>query len=433
VLCVLYALMAALPAAPASHIVLSTSGGSPDWLLGPLRFAGAAAADDTIAGPLFYAALWVALILYLVVLAGAAGMPRRLAIGAVVALHLVFLLAPPLLSHDVFSYIAYARLGVAHNLNPYVHAPVEIPADPAFVHAGSIKAVSAYGPLFTLLTYPLSPLGVAAALWILKTVAALASLGIVWIVWRVARMLGRDPLVPALAVGLNPLVLVHVVGGAHNEALTVLLTMAGVALWLGGREAGGVALATVAAGVKASAGLVVPFLVVGRRPGVRAVDADAAPGDRSRVVRLAAAAAAAAVTVALVGIVAFGFHALDAFSLIGDNQGRTSRFSLPHKAAQLLGALLPGNALDYRDVVRTVFAVAFAAVVLWLLWRAWRGAMNALDAIGWTNFAVLVASAWLVPWYILWLLPFAALSRDRRLQVATLALTAWMLAIGVPL
>ena len=422
--------MAALPAAPASNIVLSTSGGSPDWLLGPLRFAGVAAADDTIAAPLFYAALWAALILYLVVLAGAAGMPRRLAIGAVVALHLVFLLAPPLLSHDVFSYIAYARLGEAHHLNPYVHAPVEIPADPGFVHAGSVRAVSAYGPLFTLLTYPLSPLGVAAALWILKTIAALASLGIVWIVWRVARMLGRDPLVPALAVGLNPLVLVHVVGGGHNEALTVLLTMAGVALWLGGRQAGGVVMATVATGVKASAGLVVPFLVLGRRPGAAA---HAAPRERPRVVRLAAAAAAAAIVVALVGIAAFGLHALDAFSLISDNQGRTSRFSLPHKTAQLLGALLPGSAVDYRGVVRAVFAVAFAAVLLWLLWRAWRGAMDALDAIGWANFAVLAASAWLVPWYILWLLPFAALSRDRRLHLATLALTAWMLAIGVPL
>jgi hypothetical protein len=37
-----------------------------------------------------------------------------------------------------------------------------------------------------------------------------------------------------------------------------------------------------------------------------------------------------------------------------------------------------------------------------------------------------------VPWYILWVLPFAALSRDRRLQLATLTLTAWMLAISVP-
>jgi hypothetical protein len=216
-------------------------------------------------------------------------------------------------------------------------------------------------------------------------------------------------------VGLNPLVLVHVVGGAHNEALTLLVTMGGVLLWIGGGGRAGVALATLAAGIKASAGLVVPFLVV---------------GDLRR--RLAPAMAAAAALLAL-GLVAFGTHSLDAFSLISSNQDRTSRFSLPYKTAQLLGALLPGDRLDYRDAVRVMFAVAFAAAFLWLLWRAWRGLMEPLDAIGWASLAILVASAWLVPWYILWLLPFAALSRDRRLQLATLALCAWMLAIAVPL
>jgi hypothetical protein len=115
---VLYALMAALPAAPGSKLVLATSGGSPGWLLGPLRVFGASGADGRLAGPLFYAALWVALLLYVVVLLTARSLGVRLALGAVAAMHLLFLLAPPLLSHDVFSYIAYARLGVANHLNP---------------------------------------------------------------------------------------------------------------------------------------------------------------------------------------------------------------------------------------------------------------------------------------------------------------------------
>jgi alpha-1,6-mannosyltransferase len=415
---VLYALMAALPASPASKLVLATSGGSPGWLLGPLRVFGASGADGRLAGPLFYAALWVALLLYVVVVLAARSIGVRLALAAVAAMHLIFLLAPPLLSHDVFSYIAYARLGVANHLNPYTHAPIDIPNDPGFRHAGSIYASSAYGPLFTLLTYPLSPLGVPAAFWILKVVAALSSLGVAALVWRIAQRLGRDPLVPAVIVGLNPLVLVHVVGGAHNEALTLLVTMAGVLLWVGGRGTGGVVVATLAAGIKASAGIVVPFLAV---------------ADRAQALRRILAAVATLALVAAVGLIAFGTHALDALSLISDNQDRSSRFSIPYKTAQLLGALLPGDRLDYRDAVRVAFAVAFAAVFLWLLWRTWRRLTAALDAIAWATFAILIASAWLVPWYILWLLPFAALSRDRRLQAATLVLSAWMLAIAVPL
>jgi alpha-1,6-mannosyltransferase len=410
--------MAALPAAPGSKLVNATSGGSPDWLLGPLRFAGLGAAHGRLAGPLFYAALWVALILYALVLRGAGGLPVRGAIAAIVAMHVVFLLAPPLLSHDVFSYIAYARLGAANHLNPYTHAPIDIPYDPGFTHSGSIHAVSAYGPVFTLLTYPLSPLGVPTAFWILKAVAAVASLGIVALVWRLAERLAHDPLPAALAVGLNPLVLVHVVGGAHNEALTVLITMIGVALWLGTRKTAGVAVATAAAGIKASAGLVVPFLVA---------------GDRLRARRAVVAALITLCGLALIGLGAFGAHALDAFSLISSNQNRTSRFSLPYKTAQLLGALLPGGRRDYTGAVRAAYATMFVLTFVWLLVRTWRGVTAPIDAIGWATLAILLASAWLVPWYILWLLPFAALSRDRRLQLATLALCAWMLAIAVPL
>jgi alpha-1,6-mannosyltransferase len=351
-----------------------------------------------------------------VVLLTARALPVRVAIGAVVGLNILFVLAPPLLSQDVFSYIAYARLGVEHHLNPYVHSPLAIPGDAVFGYAGSKDAVSAYGPLFTLLTYPLAPLGVPAAFWILKTLAAAASLALVWVVWRIAELLGRDPLLPALAVGLHPLVLCHVVAGAHNEALVVLVTMAGVALWVAGRDSAGVAVSTVAAGVKASAGLVVPFLIAGRRR-----------------LSLAWVAVGVVAALAVVGLVAFGSHALDAFSIIDSNQGRSSRFSLPYKTAQLLGALLPGNRLDYRDAVRAAFAAAFAVVFVWLLWRVWRGRLGALDGAGWATLAILLASAWLVPWYILWLLPFAALSTDRRLWLGTLALSAWMLAIAIPL
>ena len=109
------------------------------------------------------------------------------------------------------------------------------PADAVYPYAGSKTATSAYGPLFTLVTYPLAGLGVPTAFWILKALAALASLALAAVVWRTAERLGRDPRAPALFVGLNPLTLVHVVGGAHNEAYVVLLTMVGVMAWVGGR------------------------------------------------------------------------------------------------------------------------------------------------------------------------------------------------------
>jgi hypothetical protein len=411
----IYLALAALPAADGSNLVLATAGGSPDWLLGPLRPAGADWTDGPLGGPLFYAGLWAALALWAFVVAGAGALAPRVAVAAVVLAHLLFLLAPPLLSQDVFSYIAYARLGVEHDLNPYEHAPADVPGDAVYPYAGSKPATSAYGPLFTLLTYPLAPLGVATAFWVLKVIAAAASLALVAVVWRIAERLRRDPLPAALFVGLNPLTLVHVVGGAHNEAYVVLITMLGVLAWVGGRAAAGGVLATAAAGVKASAGLVVPYLV--------------AAGPVRRVVAGAIGGAAIVVAAAWAG---FGSDALDALGLLSDNQERSSRWSFPYRTAELLGGVLPGDRLDYRDGVRAGYAAAFAGVALWLLVRTWRGA-DPIRMAGWATLALLVASAWLVPWYALWLLPLAAVAGDRRLQLATGVLCAWMLAIAVPL
>lgn len=400
-------MLAALPAAPGSRVVLATAGGSPDWLLGPLRPFGLSGASGSSAGPLLYAGMWVALLLYAVVLVRAADISRKAAIWTVAGLHVLFFLAPPLLSQDVFSYIAYARLGVEHGLSPYTHSPIDIPSDPVFGFAGSKDAVSVYGPAFTLLTYPLSPLGVAGAFWVLKAIAAAASLGVVALVWRTAERLGRDPVAPALFVGLSPLVLVHVVSAAHNEALVVLLTMAGVYAFVRGQPRPAGAFSTFAAGFKASAGLVVPYLVLGARPRVRAV---------------LAGVVGAGLVLAALGLAGFGTGVLDSLGLLSSNQGRSSRLSLPYIVSELVG---------HRGVVRGVFGLAFAGVAAWTLWRTWRGA-DPIRMAAWATLAILIASAWLVPWYLLWLLPLAALAADRRLAIATVALSGWVLAIGVP-
>jgi alpha-1,6-mannosyltransferase len=231
---------------------------------------------------------------------------------------------------------------------------------------------------------------------------------VVALVWRCAERLGRDPRGPALLVGLSPLVLVHVVGAAHNEALVMLLTMAGVYAFIGARPFAAGAWSTAAAGIKASAALVVPYLLL---------------GSRRRLPRGILGAVAAGIGLLALGLVGFGTNVFESFSLLSSNQGRSSRLSFPYLVAKLLG-------VD-RDPVRAAFALAFAAVAVWTLWRTWRGA-DPLRMAGWATFAILVCSAWLVPWYLLWLLPLAALAFDRGLTIATLALSGWVLAIAIP-
>ena len=172
--------------------------------------------------------MWAGFIAYLAVLVAAPRMGRRLVWGTIAVLLVTFACLPPLLSNDVYSYVDYARLDLLHGLNPYLHAPDAAKDDPAFAHVDWKNTASTYGPLFTLATYPLAWIPVGAAVYALKAVTAVAVLATAYLVARLAPARGVDPLGAAAFVALNPLVLVHVVGGPHNDALTILLMTLGV-------------------------------------------------------------------------------------------------------------------------------------------------------------------------------------------------------------
>jgi alpha-1,6-mannosyltransferase len=125
-----------------------------------------------------------------------------------------------------------------------------------------------------------------------------------------------------------------------------------------------------------------------------------------------------------VAYLGFGWHWLDAFGLAGENQGRTSHLSIPITTARLTG-------LD-PTAVRAAALSLYAALVIYLLVWTYRGG-DWLRAAAWATFALLLATAWLLPWYLVWPLPLVALSRDRLLQLLLLGLTAYQLGARIPL
>src|ERR671934_88789 len=85
----------------------------------------------------------------------------------------------PLFSTDIFNYVAYARMGALCHVNPYLHGAAVIAGDPSVPFTGPtwLHTPTAYGPLFTLISYALVPLGVAGTMWALKALTALAAFG----------------------------------------------------------------------------------------------------------------------------------------------------------------------------------------------------------------------------------------------------------------
>ncbi len=108
--------------------------------------------DTLMAGlSLLVGALAVA---YFVALASARSLSARAIVLVVVALHLILLLSPPILSSDLFSYMGYARLGGVHGLNPYTHVIARELHDPVYTFTTWRHLHSPYGPLFTAATFP---------------------------------------------------------------------------------------------------------------------------------------------------------------------------------------------------------------------------------------------------------------------------------------
>jgi alpha-1,6-mannosyltransferase len=223
--------------------------------------------------------------------------------------------------------------------------------------------------------------------------------------------MGRSAKAAAAFVGLNPVLLELATGGAHNDTLVLLALAGALALAAGSapRLRASAAVLVAGVGVKASAGLVIPFVAL------------APPAWRERG-RVAASAVGAFALLAVVGVLGFGAHAFGFLGALNEQQQLVATHSIPAETARLFG--LSGVSGWWRHLWLGVFLV----VLVYTLWRTARGA-DWRTMAGWATLALLLSTAWLLPWYAIWVLPLAALADSRRLRAATLAFCAYAILI----
>jgi alpha-1,6-mannosyltransferase len=406
-------LVCASAASGPSTYVPGRSGGWFEWIAGPLAGPVPALTPGS-----FEAYTLLMCVGYGLVLVSSRALSARVLAGAIVAANAILLLGPPLISQDVFGYLSFARMGVLHGLDPYTHVAAQAPTDPIIPFIGWPGQHSPYGPLFTLASYATAPLGLAGGLWTLKAAAVAGSLLATGLTARAAALMG-DASPPArwaaAFVGLNPVMLELAVGGAHNDTL-VLAFLAGALVLTAGASprfrAGAVTLAA-GVGIKMTAGIALPFLVL-------------APRRWRERARTGLAALAGLTLVAAIGLIGFGSHALGFLDAVGEQQQLVASHSVPAETARLLG--LSGTPSWWRHC----YVAGFVVVLLYALWRTARGA-DWRVAAGWSTLALLASTAWLLPWYAIWPLPLAAVCRDRWLRSATLVFCAYAVLIHLAL
>lgn len=158
----------------------------------------------------------------------------RVAVKVTALWSLPIVLGPPLLSNDVYSYAAQGEIG-SRGLDPTVVGPWALGGGRFWRAADDVWHYnpSPYGPVWNKLAAGVVEItghDPALAVWGFRAVVVLAVIVSGWAVVRLARHLGVNPAVALVLAVANPVVLVHLVGGIHNDAVMMALLLTGLAL-----------------------------------------------------------------------------------------------------------------------------------------------------------------------------------------------------------
>ncbi len=171
---------------------------------------------------------------------------RRFIFRSSLIFGLLFALIPVVISPDVFSYIAYARIGILYHLNPLTTAPLSIHTDIVYRYTGWVDQPSAYGPTWIIITclfqyiFAFCHLGssvllMLGALRLFGLAMHLSSAALIWslsaaLQTREGLISQRRRVLATLAFAWNPLLLLEACTNAHSD--TTLLFLLLLTIWL---------------------------------------------------------------------------------------------------------------------------------------------------------------------------------------------------------
>ena len=346
------------------------------------------------------------------------------------------LVSVPVFSRDTYSYLAQGAL-LRDGLDPYAVGPVANP-NSLLDDVSPIWSITTapYGPVFILVAKFVTILvgnNVVAGTMLLRLCMLPGLALLIWATPRLAHHLGSDGPTALWICVLNPLVLIHLMGGVHNEMLMVGLMTTGIALTFAGRNVVGITVLTVAIAVKATAGIALPFMVwvwarhLRERRGYRPVQAF-----------LAAAALAvlifAAVFAVLSAVAGVGLGWLTA---LAGSVKIINWLSVPTAVANVIHFLASGFfSIDFYSLLRITRLIGIAIIavslpVLW--WRFRRDDRAALTGTAWSMLIVVLFVPAALPWYYSWPLAVAApLAQSRRAMAVIAGFSTWVMLIFKP-
>ena len=384
------------------------------------------------------------------------------AIGLVTVVWMApFLIAGPILSRDVFSYLAQGAIqhagASAYRVGPNIlNSPGHI--DPLYleVSADWRNTTTPYGPLhlgLMELIVIITHNNIHAGVFLIKLLCMLSLVGIMWGAQDMARSLGTSPVWAIWFAGVNPLMLLHLVGGMHNEAFMVALMVVGLALALRRQHLLGIGVITLGAAIKATAFVALPFLIWiwvvhlrtdGKTQQTTALrstsDAPATGESRGKLVGyfLATAGGGAVLSIAIFAAVSLVTGTGLGFLAALQGSGKVINWlafptALAHFTA-MVGSHASGPSFTVTlGAARSIFSLVMGLLII-LVWVHYRKTL--LQALRGLTVGFLVLcffNSLAFPWYYSWILGFVgSLALSRRAIRIIAGFCAWGCVIVLP-
>lgn len=314
------------------------------------------------------------------------------------------MLSFPILSRDVYSYLAQGRMLHADK-SPYQEG---ISALPGWFDGGSdglwAQSPSPYGPFFLVLariiffaSNGVPEIGVG----MLRVVAALGVLGCFHFTAKLAEKMGQNPSWAIWAIVGNPLFLLTMIGGVHNDALMIAGVFSAFAYAYDRRPLAATMALAIAVSVKPIVLLALPFIGLVMLGGKRSL--------RERW-RLWTKVFFLSVTwLLLIGAVTnLWFGWLPAMFTAGDAAFPYAPVGLVGWSLGNLAGVLGGDASLVNTIVVSLFQLISLVIVARLALA--KDISSPVRLAAWALSAVVLLAPIIQPWYILWLIALFAIS-----------------------
>jgi alpha-1,6-mannosyltransferase len=357
------------------------------------------------------------------------GTPIRPLVVILIAWEVPVFFMAPTFSRDVYAYAAQGQL-VTRGINPYRHGPSALGGGPFLKLVDPIwrQSTAPYGPAWERLSgwiVTLSGHDVVGSVVGFRVIALIGVTLLAWAVPSLAHGIGRDGSVAFALAVLNPLVLLDLLGAAHNDALMVGLLVAACALARRNHVLVGLTLCALAAEVK------IPALIGAAFIGWWWAGAEARW--RPRLLKVVAALVLTAGLIAAISVVSgLGWGWVGGLS----NPGSVVSWLDPATAVGLAMAHIAsalgyaGHSAAFVHSARLV-ALGIAAVLsAYLLVRSPR--FGDIEAIGWSLLAFVVLGPVVWPWYETWGFVFLAVVAEKWTLRLLLVLSAVACFADVP-